>query len=37
MTIIPTVYYVVMAGVLTLIAIYVGISDPMMLAVAVKG
>lgn len=37
MTIIPTVYYVVMAGVLTLIAIHVGISDPMMLAVAVKG
>jgi lactate permease len=38
MTIIPTIYYVVMCGLLTLIAIHVlGISDPMMLAATVKG
>jgi lactate permease len=31
MTIIPTIYYLIMAGLLTLLAVYVlGISDPLM-------
>lgn len=38
MTIIPTVYYVVMAGALLMVAIYgLGLTDPMMLAATVGG
>jgi len=38
MTIIPTIYYVVMAGLLTLVAIHgLGITDPMMVATTVGG
>lgn len=37
MTVIPTIYYLVMAGVLTMIAIHgLGIADPMMLTATVS-
>ena len=38
MTIIPTIYYLVMAGLLAMIAIYgLGVTDPTMLTATVNG